>query len=402
MRKYAEQLLFPESWSQMISSDAMRKGAGYAAVCAVMALLLHACGGGGSSHGQSGATTPTGGVPTPGPTFVVPQGGDIGKVINKAPPGSTVFVAAGQYAPISLGAPVRAITLVADVSGEWTTSGLQGAVTINGGGASPAIQLSNTSDVVIQGFTAIGGLNAGIRVSNSPGTIVRNCIVDGGGNHTDGIRLEKSNGSLIFNNLVFDNNGAGISLLGAANVQMINNTIAQNALGISIGDNALPSGNIVVENSIFYGNTQAAISATGSTGAFSSDYNLYNGNAENLVGVTAGAHDVPAPHDPPADPQFRFPLQGGGQEKGFYLNATSPAVDAGDPNTDVSIPNTDFTIVDVLTSCGGGGGYGAPGCGEPEIDLTTQVDSTLDSEPVDMGYHYPIVFLQPTPTPVPR
>ena len=380
----------------MISGDVMRKGAGFLSVCLVAAVFSCGGGGGGSSSNNSGGSTgsntqtrtsnPQGFTPTPPPDstpipspVVVPPGGDIGQTAKRLPPGSTIFLSAGQYPAFTLSG-LTDITLIADVAAVVNPAGQQGPVVVNGAALTPAIQISDSSGITLNGLTITGGLGSGISIANSPGTIVRNCIVDG--NHiaaTDGVLVSASVNVLIFNNLIFKNSGNGIHVIGGGNVQLINNTVSENQLiGLQIGDNGAPT-DAFVRNNIVDSNKHGGIAAAFGS-VLDADYNLYNANVHTYLGTAVkGANDLSG------DPQFTF--VGPSDVQGFYLTQISPAVDAGDPSTDTN-------IVELLTSCGG------DGCLD-ELDLTTQVDNSLDVEPVDIGYHHSIVLPLPTPTRVP-
>src|SRR5262249_19192497 len=153
--------------------------------------------------------------------------GDIAVAAKQAPPGSTVVVSAGSYPAIVLqpGDLQGPIALVADVTGTLS-GGSAGAAVISAGTASVAILISGQHQLTIDGFTVRAGTDAGIFVEARSAVTVRNCPVTGGG--FDGVQFDRSPDGLVFNNLVFDNSGAGISGFGATNLRIINNTIYRN------------------------------------------------------------------------------------------------------------------------------------------------------------------------------
>jgi parallel beta-helix repeat protein len=357
-------------------------------VCALwMLAILPACGGGGGGGGSGGGTanptntpvqspgqsttlTPSpGGESTPTPGVII-SGPSIVDTVRRAPAGSFILVKSGSYGPVSLnGSDVAdSITLFADVTGEYTGAPA-GVVMIAARGAA-AISLTDVSNMAIDGFTLTGATEAGLLATNSPGTVVTDCIVKRGTG--DGLRLTESDDSLVFNNLVWDNRGAGIRVLGSTGVSVINNTVYKNAdtgLFVGLTGTDIASGTITAENNIFNKNTKAGISVDSSTTDFFGNFNF---NTDGYKGTTMGSLDVDPRQSP--DPLFVAP---GIDDDGFRLavglvGSTSPAIDAGDSGI-----GTDLVLL--------------------LEERTTQTDGALDVEPVDLGYHY----LPPVPTPSP-
>jgi parallel beta-helix repeat protein len=355
------------------------------------ALVLYACGGGGGGGGFGGGTTgggatntpvaigtpsPTGG-PGPGGSVIVVSG-DIVAAAKQAPAGSTLAVVAGSYPAIVLqpGDLAGQITLLADTTGALS-GGVPGAVVVVAGSASAAVSVAGQDQLTLDGFTVRGGSSAGILIEDSSAVTVRNCIVTD--STFDGVRFERSADGLVFDNLVFNNAGAGISAFGSPNLRVINNTVFQNQeSGIFLGfdeTSSTASNGGTVENNIVNMNLPAGMGIVVDTGSpssldgFQGDYNL---NTDGYSGPDPGAHDLNT------DPLFVPP---GGQD--FFLNVPlagsgeSPAIDAGDPDTDPD-------LVAALAQ------------------RTTQLDSTLDMNAVDLGYHHPVAAVAPTATPRPR
>jgi parallel beta-helix repeat protein len=306
-------------------------------------------------------------TPTPEPTepaeIIVRDRGGIAAAVRRAPDGATIIVSPGTYTPVVLGpGDVQgSITIFADVTGEFTDS-VPAPVVIDARGAAAALSLSGVEfELVIDGVTLRGGTEAGALLVRSPGVVLANCTVTRNGG--DGIRVERSDDSLVFNNLVWNNSGAGIRVLATTEAFVINNTVYQSLQnGLSI----LNSPSAVVENNIFNKNVPAGIAVDAASVGYEADFNL---NTDGYgAGTPAGVHDY---NDGFADPQFIFP--GGGD---FHLAQTSVAIDGGDLDTDADL---------------------AAALGE----RTTQTDGTLDSEPVDLGYHYlpPVVVETPTRAP---
>ncbi len=181
------------------------------------AILLQACGGGGSPR-RSGAPTLT---PTPvssqsmpsvTPTLApvhIQQGGNLAAAISSALPGSMFIVPPGSYGPVAFPSDDRGpITVYADVTAQLSPESAPGPVVIDAHDGPVALDISNQSSIVIDGVTVRGATDAGIRVSGSNNITIQNSTVKH--NTGDGIRLEDSFGGTVFDNLVFLNNGSGI------------------------------------------------------------------------------------------------------------------------------------------------------------------------------------------------
>ena len=382
----------------MISRNAERKCAILVALCMAVAAAFAACGGGGGDAASSGSSgtpgggntktstatskTPTAtkrttqGVQTPTPTAtgiptVIVIGGDVIDAVHRALPGSTVVFPPGPYDPFTLSAAdlQGPITLLADVTGTLTETS-PAPVVVDARSGPAGIALSNIPEdraVVIDGFTLRNSATAGIVVNDSPGTIIQNCTFEL--NLGDGVRFNGAAGSLLFNNLIINNSGAGVQATGTDQVQIFNNTFYQNAAtGISIGSD---SPNAVVENNIINENLPFGI-VVAADSIYNGDYNL-NYNVGN--GAPYSPMSIMGAHDLMEMPQFIAPT---GLYPDFHLAAISPAIDAGDPSTPAD-------LLGLLQQ------------------RTTQSDCTPDSQPVDLGYHYPTTDPGcPKPTPTPR
>ena len=359
----------------------------------VGALLLTVCvvalwqgcggGGGGSSQGQPTAgppvtqpgarNTPT---PTPavaetpgGPDMIIVQpGGDIAAAARNASDGAIVVVAPGTYRAVVLnpGDLQGSLTLFADVTGEFTNNG-PAPVTIVGRSTDvAAFEAFSQSALFIDGFTLRGGTDAGVLFGDSSGITIQDCTVTGSGG--DAVRFERSDDVLVFNNLLTNNKGTGVIALGTTNMQIINNTIYNSAgdgILLSLDENQKASTNAFVTNNILQKNTPAGISVDpgppSSLDGLAANFNL---NTNGYDGTVAGPNDIAA------DPLFIFPAGGD-----FHVAPSSRAVDGGTDGIDADLVN--------------------------QLEqLSTQTDGTLDTVPLDLGYHYvpPI----PTPTKVPK
>ena len=319
---------------------------------------------------QAAQATPTPvGAPV-GRVVIGRPGASIADAARAAPPGSTIVVAPGLYAPVDLtgGNLQGPITLVADVSGLQTDSPAA-AVTINVRGSSAGIHLSGQGNVTLDGFTVRGAASAGVLVEQSDGVTVQNCTVTG--SRGDGMLFTGSSSSLALDNLIFGNSGSGIEVRGSNDVRLINNTLYQNQnAGIAVGDAADPSSAIMVRNNIVNLNTPTGLVADPSTDGYDADYTL---NTDGYGADTpAGFHDVIGNI---ANPLFIAPAREDFHLANGLSGSQSPAVNAGDPAIEAD-------IADALDR------------------RTTQTDGSVDTPPVDLGYHYPPV--QPTPTPKPK
>ena len=400
------QKLILESHKRMTFSHLrVRAGAMLLAPCLV-ALLLQACGGGsggGSGTNDSGGTgtTPSPrsspspqssgthppvtqpgqkGTPAPSPTDVPPTeaptpamlsvlpGGNIASAAKRVPDGGILVVAPGIYPAVVLnpGDLRGAVTLFADVTGEFTNSPAA-AVTIEArSGGKAAIEALSQSGLAIDGFTLRGGSNAGFLCTDCSGITVQDCTVTGSAG--DAVRFERSDTALVFNNLLIGNKGRGVMALGTTSLQIINNTIYKNkadGIFLTLDENQNASTNAFLRNNILNKNTPTGIvvdpGPPSSLDGFDADFNL---NTDGYSGTD------PSPNDAAPDPLFIFPTGGD-----FHLAQGSQALDSG---TDTIDPE----LVSELQQ------------------LTTQTDGTPDTLPPDLGYHY--VAPIPTPTRTPK
>ncbi|MCK6555195.1 right-handed parallel beta-helix repeat-containing protein [Candidatus Binatia bacterium] len=321
-------------------------------------------------------TVPPGSTATATPTvegsfdIVVPPGGNLRNYVRRAPANSTLILSPGAYAPMRLeaGDVQGPITLYADVEGAFSEVA-PAEVVINGGTQAVAVELREVADITLDGLTMVGGTSAALLIVDSPGVIIADCTIRKSKGHA--VVFERSDDGLFFNNLVHDNAGTGLRVLGSDLLFAINNTIyGSRAHGVFIGkSNGQASTNLLLENSIVNRNQPSGITidtvAPSSLTGYFGDFNL---NSDGYgSGTPPGDNDINGSGSL-SDPQFFLPSAGD-----FRLSATSPALDAGDFETDPG-------LVPFLT------------------ERTTQRDQSLDTEPVDLGYHYLVV---PTPTPRP-
>ncbi len=185
---------------------------------------------------------------------------------------------------------------------------------------------------ILSGLTVTGGGGVGISFENSSSGTVRNCIIS---NHSSGIN---STGSPVIENCkIYDNNykgitcsgtgspviknnwiygmkdppyGIGIDIVNSSAVEISNNTITSNAVGIHSLSSTEPN----ITNCIIWGN----------------DDDLLDCNAVySCVGDSNDLGDVNTTHNICADPCFA-----GANANDFHLLSTSPCIDVGNPDGD--------------------------------------------------------------------
>lgn len=353
-------------------------------------VTLAACGGGG---GGGGNATPT--PSRPDVFYVRTSGNDsndgkspaaafrtIGKAAGLTTDGDMVVVGPGTYGNIDLnrrsGLAGSAIVFDADPSGTMTGDA-PGPVVVDAGGAVAAIRLTQSTYIIIDGFTVMGGRGdngAGIIVrSSSHNATIRNCEIIG---NRDGARVQDSDDLLVFNNLIRDSINRGVFIgasatgAGSQRAQLINNTIVANGgAGIFIGSNDVASKDAKLRNNIIQNNGGRNIDINNgppsSVDGFSADFNLvFNDSDDPCTPESAASRCGYGPfaprgeNDVNADAAFTRP------DDGVYLltQRDSPAVDAGTSDLDQGL----------VTMLG---------------ERTTNPRGSVDADPIDLGYHYP-------------
>ena len=399
----------------------VRTGAVFWTVC-VAAVLAQGCGGGagsstdtgGSGGDNGGGASPTRtlratatprpsstrppasppltqpaqhGTPTPSPTAVPPtavpptevptatpaqvtvfSGASIAAAAKKLPGGGIVVVAPGAYRAVVLnpGDLQGPVTIFADVTGEFSNSAPAAVTIVATSNDEAAFAAFGQSGLVINGFTIRGGRRAGLLCVGCSSMIVQDCTVTGSGG--DALRFEVSDAALIFNNLLFGNQGGGVRALGTTNLEIVNNTLYKNrtdGIALSRGGSQSASTNAFLRNNILNGNSPTGIvvdlGPPSSLDGFDENFDL---NTDGYNGTAPGVNDTAV------DPLFIFPTGGD-----FHVAPGSQAIDAG---TDTIDPD----LVSQLE------------------ELTTQPDGSLDTSLPDLGYHY--IAPIPTPTRAPK
>jgi parallel beta-helix repeat protein len=244
-----------------------------------------------------------------------------------------VIVGAGVYreevSTDRTGLPGQNLAFIADTSGA-RTGGPAGEVLIDVSARanSAGISLTNTPGVLVDGFTIVGGADAGIVLKNgSGGATIRNCVVRG--NPGDGIRIQDSAGVTVFNNLVHDNGRTGIviagTISGSTEARVINNTVARNGIrGITVGNTSVASPSALLRNNILFENGPPealqlrVITDPPSDLGFDGDFDL-------VFPPTYDPPGIAGPNDLGTDPEFVNP-----DTSDYRLREDSRAIDAGD------------------------------------------------------------------------
>lgn len=353
---------------------------------------LTACGGGGGGGG---------GEPTPTPVveavlYVRDSGSDdndgrspaqafgtIGKAISVAAAGDMVIVGPGIYANMDLnrksGSQESPIVFDADPSGAMTGD-TPGAVVVNAGGAVAALRLTQSTHIIIDGFTLMGGRGdngAGVIVrSSSHNATIRNCEIIG---NRDGVRVQDSDDLLLFNNLIREsiNRGAFIGASGngpgSQRARLISNTIVANGgAGVFIGSNDVASKDAFLQNNILQNNGGRNVDVNDgpptSAEGYVADYNLvFNESDDDECSPESapsrcgyGPFAPRGANDINADAMFSAP----NNQEYFLDQRESPAIDATDPTLDSG-------LADILR------------------ERTTASRGNVDEDPIDLGYHAP-------------
>jgi hypothetical protein len=283
----------------------------------------------------------------------------LGKAVSIARPGDTIYVGAGTY-PESLvlslaGTAADPIALVADTSG--ATTGDAGTVTIDAGGTQFGVKLDGSSNVTLRGFTlrsaieagiwasgarsstigidrcTIYGCASGIVVEGGDGFSIESCVISNqSGPNGDGIALTDADGFLIENDLIYDNAGSGLVLLGSCQGLMVNLcTFYSNA-----GDQVLEAagGNDgIVRNSIVSEGLADGVHVLVGSSLEERNNLLWNNAGDDYDDESNGA---PHPSDVLANPLLIDPAGGdgvlgsGSADDSFLVETTSPTIDAGD------------------------------------------------------------------------
>jgi parallel beta-helix repeat protein len=263
----------------------------------------------------------------------------LSEAASRMKPGDRAVVGPGLYEEAVIDPPggtaAAPVIFLANPTGRETDDA-PGSVIVAGGSGLAGFRLSRAEFVVIDGFEIQGGSEAGVQVRNrSHNVVIRNCRVAFSAG--DGIRVQDSDGVLIFNNLLYANARRGIlvggTVTGSQRARLINNTVAANAdRGVFIGSGSIASRDAELRNNIlaFNGdsNVQVATGPPSSLDGYTAQYNL-------VFPETYVPGSLPRPTDLNLDPlfvdrsgeDFHLAQRGAGQTR------ESPAVNAADPLT---------------------------------------------------------------------
>jgi parallel beta-helix repeat protein len=225
----------------------------------------------------------------------------IGRAAAKAGGGDTVVVAPGVYAegnltPLGNGRRKEVVQFVADRDGSRTGSA-PGEVVVDATGFPVGFRLSARPWVIVNGFTVTGAAGEGIAVkSGSDHSAVVNCVLVSNGGR--GVWVRDSRDVVVFNNLVYANNGTGIDFggddAGSARGIAINNTVYGNGLdGIRV-EGVVPSPRVTVVQNVIAQNFGRGINLKArSTEGFVGQWNLnvdgYGSEAQKAAFDFAGS-----------------------------------------------------------------------------------------------------------------
>ena len=276
----------------------------------------------------------------------------IGEAADRAAPGDRIVVGSGVYEEsvesVPSGDEGLPILFFADVKGELTGDP-PGDVVVTTQNAPAPFRLTDVEFVVIDGFVATGGSEAGFSVrTGSRNVTIRNCQAR---DNETGILIVSADDILVVNNLATDNN-IGIDARGAGrleNIRLINNTVVDNSdLGIGIGERATAVENALVQNNVVQDNGNRNLEVN-------------DASVETLV----LRHNLVFPDSySPSSLEHETDLNEDALLAGnFRLQNDSPAIDAGDPETDSAI----------------------------EASLATRSateNGAADSGEIDLGYHF--------------
>lgn len=301
--------------------------------------------------------------------------------VDRAMAGNEIIVGPGTYTGTVRfrapgGNPAAPIVLRANPQGD-RTGDPPNDVLLDAQSLGSGIFVDAAPYIVVDGFRITNATAPAVQIrGGASGTQIRNCEIFNNGE--DGIRVQDSDDVLLFNNLVYCNLRRGVLIGGAAGSnrnQLINNTIAQNSdRGVFVGSSTAASKNAFLRNNIIQNNRvaelQVVTSEANSLEGFDNDYNLIfdeTTGTGQYVGASPGPNDILAPAgfvdiatcDPLElhDADYRLAQAAAGQ------TPESMGVDSGDPATAASFVT-------------------------PLLQRTTSTDNRLDSQPLDMGYHF--------------
>lgn len=247
--------------------------------------------------------------------------------------GYEIVVGPGTYmegvTTASSGRPPQRLTFLADVSGS-VTGDARGPVIVDATGSATGdgFKLSNSPGSVIDGFSITGGADAGITIkSGTDDFTVRNCIIFD--NPGAGIRVQDSQGTTVFNNLIYGNGAQGLALVGtisgAPQARVFSNTMVSNGdRGITLGSTKAPSDHALLRNNILQDNGSRTTPPLENIKVFTDSETGYDEDFDVIFPQSYLPIRLAGKHDVFDDATFVF-----ASGADYHLRPGSPAIDAG-------------------------------------------------------------------------
>ncbi len=316
-----------------------------------------------------------------------------------AMPGDTIYVGGGTHqGPLDItsgGMPGDPTSWVADPFGSFT--GDAGEVIVDAMGGDYAIRISSAPDVIIDGFTVIGGGSTtsgaidvvgasdralitrnrlygnatAVRVSDADNTVVEDNRISN--NTARGITIELgANDASVSNNLIYGNGAEGIVADAVTGLSINLNTLYLNTGGqiVATGATTATATNNIVADGLADGLAQIDMGST----LGSNNNNSFGNAGQNWQGLPQGIGDISV------DPLFEDPDGADNMLGGANGEDDRLQVDQGGPSLTIDAGSADASTFTLAS-------------GDTATDRTTRSDDLLDGEapdgaPVNMGYHY--------------
>ena len=334
--------------------------------------------------------------------------------IKKARAVSSIVVGPGTYqetVALNILHPAGPVEFHADGTGQLTGDPA-GRVLIDAGGGSDGINLTQRCSALIDGFAVTNAQGNGIFIKDAPRSIIRNNITFSNGSL--GIQVVDSDDVLVLNNLAYANGskashiGGGIQIgggVGSERVVLENNTAYGNgANGIQVGNAHNASFQAQVRYNIMADNGKNGLQLNNNSNAGTSAEGLcveYNINIDPYGPINPANCDACLNASQPRGPCTTPPCvktQGGC----MLLPAGDLRIDprlVNPAGSDGCLGGRHFWDDDFhLAKTSPGIDFSMQAAETLGMDVrTTQVDNTLDTGPVDSGFHY----LPVTPTDIP-
>ncbi len=172
--------------------------------------------------------------------------------------------------------------------------------------------------------------NAGVRaVSASPHLRFNVLRENGRFGFESAVVLENADSSDVLANLIYRNSNSGVDVTGGVGVRILQNTVAQNDMGITVSD----AGAEIINNIVAFNGSGLSAENSQLDVRYNAVWSNFGGDFINLpdtigarVQVNANGDSVDAFFNLQADPQFVDAASGD-----FRTHLSSPCIDAGDP-----------------------------------------------------------------------